>query len=326
MDRISIIIPVYNCEEYVVSCLRSALAQKSDVYELEIVVVNDGSTDNSEDRILKFKDKEIVYVKQENGGLSAARNAGLRNSTGDLVFYLDSDDELPRNAISSLYNRYLETHDDIIIGKVRSFTSKGYEEYYSNKYISNMKHITYLDYPQLLDIISVCGKLYVKDRIDGIFFINRLIHEDNYYTLMLLLNGLKCSLLPRCVYLRRIREGENVSITQKLGLATFRDLLLNYYRVLDNRNVDLTINRVMSRKTTRYIARYVHKSDVKKAKHFQYRFWKKLDEHTQGFCLMGIKVRRAIWMFECDIYKVLYSIKWKVHDAKSIRDNTNISR
>ena len=305
MCKISIIIPVYNCAEYIEDCLKSALAQKSNKYELEIVVVNDGSTDNSEEKIKQYDDKELKYIKQKNGGLSSARNTGLKVSSGDFVFFLDSDDMLPKEAIIALYNRYLKTHDDIIIGKVKSFTSKGSDDYYSNKYIKEMCHITYKEYPKLLDIISVCGKLYVKKVLDGISFINNVVHEDNYFTLSLLRSGAKCSFLSFYTYMRRIREGENASITQRLGMKSFEDLIFNYQRLIDEGHVDMPINLALSRKTTRYIARYIKKIDIKKAEMIQRDFWKKLDERTNKSRLHGVWIKRWIWIIECKIYKLV---------------------
>ena len=88
---ISIIIPAYNCAEYIDKAISSALSQVG--VRCEIIVVNDGSPDATDDAVQPYLDR-IIYLKQENRGLSAARNAGFRASSGDFVCFLDADDLL----------------------------------------------------------------------------------------------------------------------------------------------------------------------------------------------------------------------------------------
>ena len=90
MKKLSIIIPVYNVEKYVAYCLDSVIAQNSG--NIEIVVVNDGSTDGSENVIMPYVEKYdyIRYVKQKNGGLSSARNTGICIASGEYIVLLDS--------------------------------------------------------------------------------------------------------------------------------------------------------------------------------------------------------------------------------------------
>ena len=91
---VSIIIPIYNVENYLEQCIISVVHQT--YKNLEIVIVNDGSTDNSENIILDYlkKDNRIVYIKKKNGGLSSARNSGLDKCKGKYVSFVDSDDTL----------------------------------------------------------------------------------------------------------------------------------------------------------------------------------------------------------------------------------------
>ncbi|MGM9737344.1 MAG: glycosyltransferase family 2 protein [Candidatus Cryptobacteroides sp.] len=104
--KVSVIIPVYNVERYLAQCLDSVIHQTWQ--NLEIIIVNDGSSDSSADIIEDFakKDSRIIVVSQPNGGLSSARNKGIMNSTGDYVGFVDSDDWLEPNAIENLYNGF----------------------------------------------------------------------------------------------------------------------------------------------------------------------------------------------------------------------------
>ena len=91
--KVSVIIPAYNCEEYIEQAILSCLCQ--DYENIEIVVVNDGSTDSTFEKIIPFADKgNVIVINQSNQGVSAARNVGIENASGDYVTFLDADDAL----------------------------------------------------------------------------------------------------------------------------------------------------------------------------------------------------------------------------------------
>lgn len=115
-DLVSIIIPVYNKEKYISKCMESVLAQ---TYEtLEIVVINDGSTDRSSQLIMDFirKDKRIKFFSQVNAGVGVARNKGILNATGKYILFLDADDILSKNYVENLmkYKKY-----DLVVSGIR---------------------------------------------------------------------------------------------------------------------------------------------------------------------------------------------------------------
>ena len=100
--KFSIIVPVYNVEKYIKDCLTSILNQTYDNFE--VIVVNDGSPDNSEEIIkdLAKKDKRIKYFKKENGGISDTRNFGIEKSTGEFFFFVDSDDTINEKLLQNV--------------------------------------------------------------------------------------------------------------------------------------------------------------------------------------------------------------------------------
>ena len=102
--KISIIVPVYNVSEYLAKCLDSLVSQS--FKNIEIIVVNDGSTDNSEEIVKEYQKRymNIKYFYKENGGLSSARNYGLEKATGEYIIIIDHDDKLTNNALEILYN------------------------------------------------------------------------------------------------------------------------------------------------------------------------------------------------------------------------------
>ncbi|QDY44750.1 glycosyltransferase family 2 protein [Planococcus glaciei] len=120
-ELISIVIPVYNALPYLEECLASATSQSYS--NLEIIVINDGSTDASEGVARKFAeaDKRIKLHSQENQGLGYTRNRGIRISSGNYIFFLDADDAIPKNAISSLATAIARNDADYAVGKVVRF-------------------------------------------------------------------------------------------------------------------------------------------------------------------------------------------------------------
>lgn len=117
MDKflVSIIIPAYNVESYISTCLDSVINQT--YQQLEIIVINDGSTDKTLERIQEFahSDKRIKLINQENHGLSAVRNLGLQLATGDYIMYVDSDDWLDFDTVECCVNKIINTQADVCL-------------------------------------------------------------------------------------------------------------------------------------------------------------------------------------------------------------------
>lgn len=116
MIKVSIIVPVYNVENYVGKCLQSLVNQTLE--GIEIIVVNDGSTDNSKELIKKFMKENIssniIYVEKENGGLSDARNYGMKYAKGEYIAFLDSDDYVENTMYEKLYNKAIRENADYV--------------------------------------------------------------------------------------------------------------------------------------------------------------------------------------------------------------------
>lgn len=113
--KVSLIIPVYNVENYLFKCLASAVNQT--LKEIEIIIINDGSTDLSINIINKFLeiDKRIIFINQKNQGLSCARNAGIKIARGEYIAFLDSDDSVELTFLEKMYNYSKETNSDIVM-------------------------------------------------------------------------------------------------------------------------------------------------------------------------------------------------------------------
>lgn len=116
--KISIVIPAYNAEKYIAKCLDSILRQEEQ--DFEVIIINDGSKDGTRALVEKYvqKDTRITLINQENGGVSSARNAGLEHAKGDYVFFIDSDDWIPVDALSNAVRAMEETNADIVMAKM----------------------------------------------------------------------------------------------------------------------------------------------------------------------------------------------------------------
>lgn len=129
---VSIIVPVYNTEKYLARCLNSITNQS--FKSIEIVIVNDGSTDNSLDIINSFASKynNIVIISQKNKGLAEARRSGVLAARGTYITHVDSDDRIPENAIELLYEKCIEFNLDFAKGVPYVYYSDNYRELYQH--------------------------------------------------------------------------------------------------------------------------------------------------------------------------------------------------
>lgn len=198
---ISVIVPVYNTGNYLESCINSIINQT--YKHLEIIIVNDGSIDDSLDicRILEKKDKRIRIINKQNGGLSSARNAGLNYANGELISFVDSDDYLRLDYYESLASTMKEYSLDIVscyfiritdpidIKKTNITSSKHYKNstiLYEGKEIIEY----YMDNATIggafQNDISCCTKLYKRDAIGNQRFIEGMIYEDVVFNALIL--------------------------------------------------------------------------------------------------------------------------------------------
>ena len=113
MPDISLIVPIYNAEKYLKKCIDSLIGQTKK--EIEFILVNDGSTDSSENIIKDYSDKRIKYFKNKNQGIGKTRNFGIEKSTGKYIMFLDSDDYLDKDACKYLFNKIEKENLDIVV-------------------------------------------------------------------------------------------------------------------------------------------------------------------------------------------------------------------
>lgn len=207
---ISCIIPMYNVQEYIVRCAQSVLNQS--YKNVEIIIVDDGSKDESLDilRDSPFFD-QIRLISKENGGVSSARNVGLRKAKGEFIFFLDADDYLPQDAFSILINEMVSQKADIVVGRDISFIENcalPEDVYPGNIEVWEGEDTlvkTLMDFPNTW---NVCGKLFRKEAIHGVSFVEgKGIGEDSYFFFECALKKPKTIYVNRNVYYVSMRGG-----------------------------------------------------------------------------------------------------------------------
>lgn len=186
--KVSVIVPVYNQEKYLDECIESIINQSYN--NLEIILVDDGSTDNSLEICKKYKkqDKRIKLIHKENGGLSSSRNAGLKEATGDYIMFCDSDDYFLPDTVKLMEAEITKKDADYVIGNYINCTEEGKfwkKPIFDKKLYTNFK-VEITDYTKSFYIMSssVCNKIFRKSFIDehDFKFVEGLPAEDAIFT------------------------------------------------------------------------------------------------------------------------------------------------
>lgn len=227
--KVSVIVPVYNVEKYLDKCLNSLVNQT--LKDIEIIVINDGSTDNSEKIIKKYqkKHKNIKYIKKNNGGVSEARNVGLEQATGEYIGFLDSDDWLEENMYEKLYNKAKKEDFDIVACDTQAIfpTKKTYiSSNIKNDYVKNTE--------LMIDAYAVIwNKIYKKEIIKDIKFKKDMnFCEDVEFLYMVYSKVKKIGVLKEPLHNYLQREGSLTYVyDEKLyKLIEAMDDVVEYYK------------------------------------------------------------------------------------------------
>ena len=246
MKTLSVVVPVYNVEPYLPQCLESLAAQSRS--QIEVVLVDDGSTDRSGDLAQEWAtDHGWIFVEQTNLGLSAARNAGVAQASGDLVAFCDSDDVVPPDAYASLCHSLEVSGSDIASGAVVRLDSTGTRPHprYQDLFRHTRRGTHIRDDPTIVLDRMVWNKVFRRDFWERNHFEFSLRqYEDAPVTMAAHLRARSVDVLSDVVYLWRIRESGERSITQRLYeppniLARMR-MVHETWRVLEHERADLT--------------------------------------------------------------------------------------
>ncbi|MBR6666102.1 MAG: glycosyltransferase family 2 protein [Lachnospiraceae bacterium] len=222
---VSVVIPMYNVEKYIEKCLASLRSQT--YKDLEIICVNDGSTDNTLSLAQKCarEDERIILVDQPNGGPSSARNAGIDAAKGDYIYFLDGDDWLETEAIEALVNCAQENQAELVLFNARTYfesgeveaANKSYTDYYSRKGTYEGVYTgenLFVELNRNWDFKPSACLVFIKREFlqeIGLRFYEGILHEDNLFTITLLQKAERAVLCNKVLYWRLLRKASIMS-------------------------------------------------------------------------------------------------------------------
>lgn len=210
--KVSVILCVYNEEKYVRQAIESILGQT--LTDLELIIVNDGSTDGTQDIIESYRDKRIKVINQENIGLGASRNKGLRVARGDYVTFLDGDDWFSPEALEESYNKAVLNDTDILMFQMINYdddTGRIYENDWFNLNSFDKTFDERVFSPKdtkdfLFDLsVSACQKLYKNTFLkeSDVLFPEGIYFEDMPFFFEIYLKAQRIAILRKHFYFRR---------------------------------------------------------------------------------------------------------------------------
>lgn len=257
--KVSVVIPVYNVESYIRECLDSIVHQT--LTDIEIICVNDGSSDHSLDILLEYasKDERIRVWNQKNSGPSAARNAGINTALGKYIYFMDSDDILEKNTLEELYYLSEEKKLDILFFSGSAF----YEDStLKEKHLDlNDQYIRKGDYPKILPgkdmlcelkknkdyCVSPCLQFLRREYLQqkDISFKEGIVHEDNLF-MFSMIKAERTFCVNTSYFLRRVRSSS--IMTQKETISN----LIGYYTCLMGQ-IDIAQKESFTEEQNKYV-------------------------------------------------------------------------
>jgi glycosyltransferase involved in cell wall biosynthesis len=225
MPLISVIVPIYNVELYLERCVNSLINQT--LQEIEIILVNDGSTDNSEKIMLELttKDNRIKAFTKINGGLSDARNFGIQHSLGDFLAFVDSDDWIDENMLKKMYELAFLNNCEVVICNLQKVNEHGIAFRKLEQMQLKQNEIVDLkeDFSSFGEISwFACNKIFKRKLFDTIEFTKSLHFEDIATIPRLVLKSKKIGFCQEYFYQYFEREGSITRNFTKKGLDMFK--------------------------------------------------------------------------------------------------------
>lgn len=249
MVDISVIVPIYNASKYLKKCLDSLINQTKK--ELEFILINDGSTDDSESTIKSYKDSRIKYFKRSNHGIGKTRNFGINKASGKYIMFLDSDDYLEENACEELYKKIEKEKLDVVVCDFYRVDSNSKEV----EKIISFKNTSLKDHPNLLLNVNLApwNKIYKSSLLkdNNIKFIEDLKYEDAPFVALALLKSKKIGKVDKPLINYTIHDSSETTVRNEkiFDIIKIVDTIRNYFKdyswgreVIDTLTIKILVN------------------------------------------------------------------------------------
>lgn len=246
-SKISLIMPVYNAEMYIVNSIESVLEQSN--VEIELIIVNDGSTDHTKELISKYKDNRLIYLEQDNRGVSSARNLALKNVTGDYIAFIDADDQLVANSLSLRLSEI--GNNDLLISAYEKFDE-------SSNICERMPINRKSDWSikELLEELVECKQIGYQGYLWNKLFLTKIIREnsisfdeniyygeDRLFVAKYLTYCKKCIVSNSIVYRYRINNQGAMALFNNLDDTKFEKLITEFKGIQEFETILLEHNK-----------------------------------------------------------------------------------
>lgn len=322
---VSIVIPVYNVEDYLKECLDSILKQNYDINKIEIILIDDGSIDNSLNICKKYKEKysNIKILEQPNSGVSKARNNGIKNALGKYIMLLDSDDTISKSAVKNLFNFFEQHYNEI---DIVTYPIK------FNRHGKITKNIRYDAYDKGTGIYDVNEYIYLNQSTVNIMIKNEFentnlynenmkLSEDQNFDTEMIMKKEKLGYVNEAIYYYR-KYGSSVSASKNNpyycfdNIMSYNEMLLKQYKkgdIIPKYVQSLVINTIKWRiRTDELFPYYLEEKELKKAVNRIKNIIKKIDVDVI-MNVSDMNFYHKVWLLKFSEHKIETKIEGKLN-------------
>lgn len=312
MTKVSLIVPIYNSQNYLEKCIKSLISQT--LKDIQIILINDGSTDNSEKIIKSFDDERIVYISKNNEGIGKTRNLGIDKATGEFLAFVDSDDYLNEHFCEYMYQKAVNDDCDLVVCDF-------FEERNTLVGIKfkDFKDTNLRETPELINYINLgpCNKLYKKSLFDDKSnrFEENLKYEDAPFVVKMLVSANRIGKVNDYLTYYVIHSNSETTIRDKrmYDILEITDIIVNDLKKVNYPNDPLVSLAVMI--LTDYTIQQRYISDVKYRHDFINRAFKYLNNldrkwrrcsYLKRFPSLKryVKTSKLLTKIYCDLYNL----------------------
>ena len=319
MTDISIIVPIYNAEKYLNKCIKSLINQTKE--ELEFILVNDGSTDSSEEIIKTYKDKRIKYFKNKNQGIGKTRNFGIEKATGKYIMFLDSDDYLREDACQILYEKAETEKLDLVICDFYRVEEEN--DFQEKIIIPEFKNTTLKENKNLLLDVNLApwNKLYKASLLkkNKIKFVEDLKYEDAPFVVEAMDKAKKIGQVSECLNYYIIHKNSETTVRDKkiFDIIEIVDKIRKYFS--KRKEFTETVDKLSVRILTNYTIQQRVQQDKEVGTEFIDRAFKYMKENipdyksnkyyeNRGFLRRTIEKNKFLTKTYCNYYRKKHKI------------------